>query len=246
MKAYQSSRRLTSKKASEKILQEIYSRLEHFRDKNSFSGFFYRFFSLYKDRENRNYFMSSYPYSITKLVENSRNNSVVHQSIESSKIVIWSTKDIEYKCQDACRLKKSLLDNKIISGLTIPLQSIHGEVSIISLIMDNESSCTVKSKVNLDLYDEAAIIFDQAKDFSGLNNNTYLSIRQKECIYWCSQGKTSWEISQILNISKQTVDFHLRAVCERCGAVNRPQAVAKSMPIFIWDKFLQSDFIVPS
>ncbi len=36
-----------------------------------------------------------------------------------------------------------------------------------------------------------------------------LTKRQKEVLKWCAVGKTSWEISQILHVSRSTVEFHL-------------------------------------
>jgi DNA-binding CsgD family transcriptional regulator len=51
--------------------------------------------------------------------------------------------------------------------------------------------------------------------------------RELECIRWASEGKTSWEISRILNISERTVNFHLANYIEKTDSVNRQQAIAK-------------------
>lgn len=55
-----------------------------------------------------------------------------------------------------------------------------------------------------------------------------LRAREIECLSWAAQGKTTWEISRLLEISKHTVDFHLRNACERLDAVSRQRAVAKA------------------
>jgi DNA-binding CsgD family transcriptional regulator len=57
-------------------------------------------------------------------------------------------------------------------------------------------------------------------------NNAVLSPREKEVLNWLKQGKSSWDISVILGISKRTVDFHVNNVIKKLGATNRPQAVA--------------------
>jgi len=57
-------------------------------------------------------------------------------------------------------------------------------------------------------------------------NNAVLSSREKEVLNWLKQGKSSWDISVILGISKRTVDFHVYNVIKKLGATNRPQAVA--------------------
>jgi len=57
-------------------------------------------------------------------------------------------------------------------------------------------------------------------------SNALLSSREKEVMNWLKQGKSSWDISVILGISKRTVDFHVYNIMQKLGATNRPQAVA--------------------
>ncbi|MBQ4812668.1 hypothetical protein A7985_21085 [Pseudoalteromonas luteoviolacea] len=51
--------------------------------------------------------------------------------------------------------------------------------------------------------------------------------RERDCILWASEGKTSWEISQILGISERTVNFHLSNCIEKTNSANRQQAIVK-------------------
>jgi LuxR family quorum sensing-dependent transcriptional regulator len=43
---------------------------------------------------------------------------------------------------------------------------------------------------------------------------------------WIASGKSAWEIGEILNITKRTVDEHAQTAFRRLGAANRVQAVA--------------------
>lgn len=54
----------------------------------------------------------------------------------------------------------------------------------------------------------------------------YLSSREKEVLNWIQKGKSSWDISIILNISERTVNFHIRNILQKLDVVNRPQAIA--------------------
>lgn len=54
-----------------------------------------------------------------------------------------------------------------------------------------------------------------------------LTRRETECIQWAIEGKTSWEISQILGCAESTVIFHMRNVLKKVDASNRIQAAAK-------------------
>ncbi|KZN60401.1 helix-turn-helix transcriptional regulator [Pseudoalteromonas luteoviolacea] len=51
--------------------------------------------------------------------------------------------------------------------------------------------------------------------------------RERDCILWASEGKTSWEISQILGISERTVNFHLSNCIVKTNSANRQQAIVK-------------------
>lgn len=56
-----------------------------------------------------------------------------------------------------------------------------------------------------------------------------LTSRETECLQWTANGKTAWEISQILTLSESTVAFHLKNAITKMEVTNRPQAVAKAI-----------------
>lgn len=58
-----------------------------------------------------------------------------------------------------------------------------------------------------------------------------LSKREQECLLWSAEGKTSWEISQILGIAERTVIFHLQNASDKLKVVNRQQAVARAVAL---------------
>lgn len=52
-----------------------------------------------------------------------------------------------------------------------------------------------------------------------------LTGKEVACLEWCKEGKTNWEIGEILRISEKTVEFHLRNVMNKLEATNRIRAV---------------------
>jgi len=56
-----------------------------------------------------------------------------------------------------------------------------------------------------------------------------LSRREKECLSWTAQGKSSWDIGMILRISENTVNFHVKNAMRKLGSTNRIVAVVKSI-----------------
>lgn len=53
-----------------------------------------------------------------------------------------------------------------------------------------------------------------------------LTTKERDVLTWVVEGKTSWEIGQILSTSERTVKFHLKNVYTKLNVSNRAQAVA--------------------
>jgi DNA-binding response OmpR family regulator len=73
--------------------------------------------------------------------------------------------------------------------------------------------------------------FKQAKSADALKENLPITKRESEVLYWVSYGKTSWEISQILDMSPRTVNKHLEQIYRKIGVDNRTSAAAISIRI---------------
>jgi DNA-binding CsgD family transcriptional regulator len=56
-----------------------------------------------------------------------------------------------------------------------------------------------------------------------------LTQRELEVLKWLRQGKSSWEISVIIQRSERVVNFHVKNLVFKLGAVNRLQAMAIAM-----------------
>lgn len=55
---------------------------------------------------------------------------------------------------------------------------------------------------------------------------TDISQRETDCLHWAARGKTYWEIGTILDISENTVRFHLKNAFVKLGANSRSNAVS--------------------
>jgi LuxR family quorum sensing-dependent transcriptional regulator len=53
-----------------------------------------------------------------------------------------------------------------------------------------------------------------------------LTARENEVLRWVANGKSAWEIGEILDITKRTVDEHVHTGVRKLGATNRTHAVA--------------------
>jgi len=53
-----------------------------------------------------------------------------------------------------------------------------------------------------------------------------LTDRERECLYWCAQGKSYWETAVILGIAERTVNHHMKMVRDKLGVQTNAQAVS--------------------
>lgn len=58
-----------------------------------------------------------------------------------------------------------------------------------------------------------------------------LTARELECLKWTVDGKTAWEIGQILRIGERTVAYHLGNVRQKLGAANKAEAAARAVAL---------------
>ena len=56
-----------------------------------------------------------------------------------------------------------------------------------------------------------------------------LTAREAESLRWTMDGKTAWEVGNILGISEQTAARHLNNATQKLGCVNKLQAVLKAL-----------------
>lgn len=56
-----------------------------------------------------------------------------------------------------------------------------------------------------------------------------LTPREIEALYWTMEGKTAWEVGQILGITERTAVLHVNNAMHKLGCVNKHQAVLKAL-----------------
>ncbi|RJF92104.1 autoinducer binding domain-containing protein [Noviherbaspirillum saxi] len=55
-----------------------------------------------------------------------------------------------------------------------------------------------------------------------------LTVRERDVLRWTAEGKTAYEISQILSISERTINFHINNIVTKLGTTNKTQAAVKA------------------
>lgn len=112
---------------------------------------------------------------------------------------------------------------QIENGLTIPL-NIRNGTSINFLFPGKIDQATKKETMMV-----AHLIHERIQELNLHTHKKALSARETECLIWSAAGKTSEEISIILNISTRTVNEHIKNGMHKLNASNKTHAIIKAL-----------------
>lgn len=116
------------------------------------------------------------------------------------------------------------------SGISVPLHGPHGSFAIMSFAQPWDREFQNRTVTYLQL---AAFHFHlrvaKFENLSSVGEVPKLSLRERECILWAARGKSSWEISKILGISVNTVNFHIKNVMQKLDVGSRTVAAIKAI-----------------
>jgi LuxR family quorum sensing-dependent transcriptional regulator len=110
-------------------------------------------------------------------------------------------------------------------GFIVPIHGLTGYEAAVSL-GGVDLDLNVRSKPALHLM--AMYSFDRIRRLlhPAPDPPSRLTRREREVVAWASQGKSAWEIGEILNITQRTAEQHLANAAGKLGAVNRTHTVA--------------------
>ncbi|MEO5349975.1 MAG: LuxR family transcriptional regulator [Magnetococcus sp. YQC-3] len=149
----------------------------------------------------------------------------------------WFAQQTQRPHGEAAKLGALLLDWIVfdfLSGFSVGLQGQQGEAATLSISTSRfRDITTVTARLCAALAQGfLPYLHHRAMELSSWPNGNavdQLTAREKECLRWASEGKTSWDIAQILKISERTVVAHLNNAGVKLGANNRVQAVARAV-----------------
>lgn len=147
--------------------------------------------------------------------------------------VTWDRLPLKDSTGTAKRIMAEAIDHGIRSGVSIPLHGAHGEAGMLNFASSRLAQETSRHLIEVlpFLHLLSSFVHEACRrvlwtDDVGTEKNP-LTEREKECLLWSAEGKTSWEISQILGISERTVIFHMQNAAEKLDVCNRQQAIAR-------------------
>lgn len=155
---------------------------------------------------------------------------------QESRPVVWH--NLEYSEGAVGEMERKVMaeavDFGLCSGISVPVHGSGAEGSMLSLASrEKHADCGHHDEAGLLIVVHA--MHESMKIIITRNGENIvpamdsLSVREIECLSWTARGKTSWAISRILDLSENTVVFHLRNAIRKLEVTNRSQAVAKAI-----------------
>jgi LuxR family quorum-sensing transcriptional regulator LasR len=124
------------------------------------------------------------------------------------------------------------------SGVTYPIHGPNNEFGVISFVSDASAGKAADRDLSHALAELALVrdfVFESSIRFvkraQQPNDGIYLTKRELECLKWAMAGKSSWEISMILNRSEATINFHIANIKHKFQVSTRQQAIVKAIRI---------------
>jgi LuxR family quorum sensing-dependent transcriptional regulator len=110
-------------------------------------------------------------------------------------------------------------------GFVVP---IHGPCGFVAGVAVAGRQLDLSAQTKPTIHIIMLYAFDRIHQLAATKSDTRtpLTLREREVLAWSAQGKSAWEIGEILSLAKRTVDEHAKTAMRKLGATTRTQAVA--------------------
>ncbi|WP_057463328.1 LuxR family transcriptional regulator [Pseudovibrio sp. POLY-S9] len=157
-----------------------------------------------------------------------QNDPIVAKARTASRPFLWSSVARDSNLSAAAQqVLSEARDYGMYDGVCVPVRGLQNYQGMLIFggpeVRLNEREISVLHLVGI-------YASNKVRELAGSNISRprhRITPRELECLKWAAAGKTSWEISQILNISQHTADWYLASAARKLHASNRTHAVAE-------------------
>jgi LuxR family quorum sensing-dependent transcriptional regulator len=141
----------------------------------------------------------------------------------------WSDFDPALLTKEARRVMSEAADADAREGFVVPVIGGGGEFYGVRLsspepAFDESARATLHALATVYAF-QGVKLLELVDD---VETHTPLTRRETECLRWVSEGKSDWDISEILAISEATVHSHVENAKRKIGVKSRVQAAVMS------------------
>lgn len=167
-----------------------------------------------------------------------RVDPIVRHMMSSSLPLIWDDIDRSDAVVDV--FFHEAADHGLAHGVTAPIAGRHGEVALMSLARGLEQpiprDALERHRLCTRLHWMATVLHESVRRLV-LNHegaprvSAPLSEREKDCLMWAADGKTTADIGRALNITERTVLFHIESAGRKLGVSGRHNIISRAVAL---------------
>ena len=157
---------------------------------------------------------------------------ILHRAEGSVTPISWNTHRWDRPLGESEQTVLSLLrDLDIDCGVSVPIHGPRLRFSVLCLSRHDKlrSFTPVSGELEGALHLLGAYVASYFQSDAAASSKASLTPREIECLSWTAEGKTAWEIGEILVISERTVRYHLGNAMQKLNVSSKFQAVLKAL-----------------
>jgi LuxR family quorum sensing-dependent transcriptional regulator len=159
-----------------------------------------------------------------------RSDPVIRLCRQTTRPFEWS--EAPYDPQEEKRadeVMRRAVDFGMARGFCLPIHGIQGYEACLSMSgADLDLSLRTKPAIHL----MAMYAFERTRAIVSPGHqepSDGLTPREREALTWAAAGKSAADTAEILGITVRTVTAHIVSACQKLGAMNKTQAVARAV-----------------
>lgn len=162
--------------------------------------------------------------------------TVRHAIVRSTPLIWDEITPLDEREADTIRgFMNEAADFGLRSGVSFPAHGQNGEAAMLSLVSEQAHARTDGRILAVLPFGQLMVGYIHEavrRVFAGselMLGGAPLTDRERECLLWAAEGKTSEETALILGVAERTVIFHLQNAARKLNVTNRSQAVARAV-----------------
>lgn len=161
---------------------------------------------------------------------------MVSHAFASSLPVFWD--EVKKEGELVKRLFEEAASHGLRSGISAPIYGRRGDIAMLSFAGSQSiaESVDVRDGLKARVHWIASVLHETVRRVVLSNGGTpiareKLTEREKDCLLWVADGKTTLEIATELGISERTVIFHIENVGIKLGVSGRHNIVSRAIAL---------------
>jgi LuxR family quorum-sensing system transcriptional regulator CciR len=145
---------------------------------------------------------------------------------------LWDSLDAAYALEpDQNAVMQEAREAGLLDGVGIPLHGARGNFCLLTCAAGERhpEPTSAFSSLGVLAAQFHAVYSALCRSEPDRRSVPVLSERERACLQWIARGKTSWDVGEILNISENTVNFHIKKAFAKLNANNRIAAVVNAI-----------------